>query len=141
MASIDKTQIFQAPVEKIYQVLKDYESYPDFMDGVSRVSVLSSEGSTSKVEYHLNLIKKFNYIVQITEKENEQISWTFDSGDLFKKNDGSWTLRDLGDGTTEVTYKLDLDFKVMVPSMVSKKLVSSNLPKMLKAVEDKANRL
>lgn len=141
MAHAEKTQVFNVSIDKIFKVLTNFEGYPDFMDGVNGVKVLETNGNTVKAEYSLNIIKKFSYVMDHTVEEPNKISWSFVSGDLFKKSDGSWTLKDLGDGTTEVTYSVDIDFKVMVPGMVSKKLVSSNLPSMLKSVENKAKEL
>lgn len=47
-----------------------------------------------------------------------KVSWVLESGDLFKKNDGMWTLKDLGGGKTEVTYTLDVDFKMFAPNSI-----------------------
>jgi len=141
MAGADRTETFDVSADKIYKVLTDYEKYPDFMDGVKSVNELSRDGNTAIVEYNLNIIKKFTYTVKITEVENQSVSWTFEGGDLFHSNTGSWTLKDNGNGTTDVTYKLDLDFKVKVPGMISKKLVSSNLPSMMKSVCKKAKSI
>lgn len=141
MASAERVEVFDAPIENVFKVLTDYESYPDFMDGVKSVEILSGDAKKAKVKYNLDIIKKFTYTLDLVAKENESISWTFDSGDLFKKNNGKWTLKDLGDGTTEVTYSIDIDFKMMVPGMISKKLVSSNLPSMMKQVCKRAKNL
>lgn len=141
MASVNKVEIFNAPIDKVYKVLANFASYPDFMDGVKKVEVLSSDSKKAKVKYHLDIIKSFTYVLDLTLKENETISWVFESGDLFKKNDGKWSLKDLGGGKTEVTYSLDLDFKILVPGMISKKLASSNLPSLMKAVEERAKAL
>jgi coenzyme Q-binding protein COQ10 len=141
MASAEKVEIFDVTADKIYKVLTDYESYPDFMDGVKSVNVISREDGIAKVEYNINIIKKFSYVLTSEEVENEKVAWSFDSGDLFSSNNGSWNLKDNGDGTTEVTYKVDIDFKVKVPGMISKKLVSSNLPSMMRSVLKKAKSL
>lgn len=141
MAQAERTENFDSKVENIYKVLTDYPHYPEFMDGVSSVEVLSRDGNKVRVKYNINIIKKFTYTIEITEEENKSISWTFVEGDLFHSNNGAWLLKDNGNGTTEVTYKLDLDFKVMVPGMISKKLVSSNLPSMMKSVNKKAKSL
>lgn len=142
MASAERTENFDVEIEKIYQVITDYESYPDFMDGVSSVNILSRDGAQAKMEYQINIIKKFSYILITEEKEdNSGLSWSFDSGDLFSSNNGSWSLSDNGDGTTEVTYKIDVDFKLKVPGMISRKLVSSNLPSMMKSVLKKAKSI
>ncbi len=141
MASAQRVETFETTPENIYKVLTDYEGYADFMDGVKSVSVIERKGNSAKVEYNINIIKKFSYVLTSTEVENEKVSWSFDSGDLFSSNNGSWTLKDNGDGTTEVTYNIDIDFKVKVPGMISKKLVSSNLPSMMKSVHKRAKSL
>ena len=141
MAHAERTEVFDVEIDKIFKVLTDFEHYSDFMDGVSAVKVLERDGNNVKAEYSLNIIKKFSYVMNHEIQEPNKISWSFISGDLFKKSDGAWTLKDLGDGSTEVTYTVDIDFKVMVPGMVSKKLVSSNLPSMLKSVKEKAKEL
>lgn len=141
MANAERVEIFDAPVENVFKVLSDYASYPDFMDGVKSVEILSTKSDSTKVKYNIDIIKKFTYTLDLVAKENKSVSWTFDSGDLFKKNNGKWDLKDLGDGTTEVTYTIDIDFKIMVPGMISKKLVSSNLPSMMKQVCKRAKEL
>lgn len=141
MAHAQRTEVFDVEIEKVFKVLTDFESYPSFMDGVSKVEVTKRNGNNVEAQYSLNIIKKFSYTMNHVVEEPNKISWSFISGDLFKKSDGSWTLKDLGNGQTEVTYEVDIDFKVMVPGMVSKKLVSSNLPSMLKAVQKKAQEL
>ena len=40
MASATRTEVMNASKENILAVLKDYESYSEFMDGVSSVKVL-----------------------------------------------------------------------------------------------------
>lgn len=141
MANAERVETFDASVENVFQVISDYESYPEFMDGVKSVKILSKSGDTTKVEYNLDIIKKFSYVLELTEKKNESISWKFISGDLFKKNVGEWVLKDIGDGKTEVTYKIDVDFKMLVPGMISKGLISSNLPSMMKQVNKRAQKL
>jgi len=141
MAHAEITEVFDVSIDKIFKVLTDFESYPNFMDGVSKVEVTNREGNNIEAEYSLNIIKKFSYKMNHVVEEPNKISWSFLSGDLFKKSDGSWTLKDLGDGKTEVSYEVDIDFKVMVPGMVSKKLVKSNLPSMLKSVLKQAKAL
>lgn len=141
MASAERTEVFDVEREKVFKVLSNLENYPDFMTGVENVEVLETNGNEVKARYDLNLIKKFSYTLNHKIEEPERISWSLVSGDFMKKSDGSWDLKDLGDGKTEVTYRVDIDFKVMVPGMISKKLVSSNLPSMMKAVQEKAKKV
>jgi ribosome-associated toxin RatA of RatAB toxin-antitoxin module len=138
MASVNKVTTFDAPIEKIFETLIDYEKYPDFVDGVDEIKILEMDEQGARVEYTLNVIKKLNYVLKLTHEKPTKLSWELESGDIFKVNSGSWQLKDLGEGRTEVKYDLDVDVKMFVPKMVTKKLVEGNLPKMLKAYEDQA---
>lgn len=133
MASASRTEVVDVEINKLYDVLIDYKKYPDFVDGVSSINVLSQNDSTAKVEYGINMIKNFKYIININQVKPTLIKWTLDSGDLFKKNDGEWKLKDLGNGKTEVTYTLDLDFKMFAPSSILSALTSKNLPIMMES--------
>ena len=143
MASEQKTQIMNAPVEKIYKVLSDYEAYSEFMDGVTKVEVISRDGNKVKARYNLNMIKQFTYTIDLVEEENKSVSWTFDEGDIFSMNSGSWKLKDLGDGTTEVDYSIEVDIKIKMlgAGMITKQLTKIQLPAMMKSVENRAQKI
>ena len=133
MANASRTEVVDVEINKIYNVLVDYAKYPEFVDGVNAIKILSQTETTAKVEYSLNMIKSFKYIINIKQEKPTRLSWTLDSGDLFKKNDGEWKLKDLGNGKTEVTYSLDIDFKIFAPSSILSALTSKNLPVMMES--------
>lgn len=133
MASASRTEVVDVDINKLYEVLADYAKYPEFVDGVSEIKVMSQNETSAKVEYGINMIKNFKYIINIKQERPTRISWTLDSGDLFKKNNGEWKLKDLGNGKTEVTYSLDLDFKMFAPSSILSALTSKNLPVMMES--------
>jgi ribosome-associated toxin RatA of RatAB toxin-antitoxin module len=133
MANASRTEVVDVEIHKLYDVLIDYGKYPDFVDGVSGIKVLSQNDTSAKVEYSIDMIKSFKYIIAIKQEKPTRISWTFESGDLFKKNDGEWKLKDLGNGKTEVTYSLDLDFKMFAPSSILSALTNKNLPIMMES--------
>ena len=135
MPQATRKEVWNAPIEKVFAVLTDYESYPEFVDGCSSVSVISQDESGAEVEFGLNLIKKFKYILKLTHVAPTTVSWTFDSGDIFKKNEGAWELKDLGDGTTEVNYGLEVAIKGFAPKSLVSSLTQKNLPAMLKSYE------
>ena len=133
MANATRTEVVDVDINKLFNVLVDYSKYPEFVDGIKEIKVISQTETASKVEYSVNIIKSFKYIINIKQERPTRLSWTLDSGDLFKKNDGEWKLRDLGDGKTEVTYSLDLDFKMFAPSSIIGALTSKNLPSMMQS--------
>ncbi len=138
MPVVERTEIFEIAVESFYRIITDYKAYPDFVDGVSDIEILSQKGDSLEVQFSLNLIKTFSYILQMKQIPNKKVEWSLKSGDIFKHNNGSWTLKDLGGGKTEVTYAIDIDFKGFVPKMLMNKLVSSNLPSMMKSYYKRA---
>ena len=138
MASVSRTETFDVEMERLYNIIEDYESYPEFVDGVSTINVLEKDENGARVEYGLNMIKKFKYTLKLTHNRPNGLSWEFESGDLFKKNNGSWDLKDLGNGQTEVTYSLDVDVKGFVPKSIISKLTDSSLPAMMKSYHERA---
>ncbi len=131
MANATRTEVVDVDINKLYATIVDYAKYPEFVDGVSGIKVLSQNDTSAKVEYSLNMIKSFKYIINTKQEKPTRVSWTLDSGDLFKKNDGEWKLKDLGNGKTEVTYSLDIDFKMFAPSSILSALTEKNLPVMM----------
>ena len=67
MASASRTEVVDVEIGKIYDVLVDYTKYPEFVDGVSAIKVLSQNETSAKVEYSINMIKSFKYIINIKQ--------------------------------------------------------------------------
>ena len=133
MATATRTEIVDVEINKLYDVIVDYAKYPDFVDGVSSTKVISQNDTSAKVEYSVNMIKSFKYTLATTQVKPTKVSWVLDSGDLFKKNDGQWILKDLGGGKTEVTYTLEVDFKMFAPNSILTALTQKNLPVMMES--------
>ena len=133
MATATRTEIVDVDINKLYDVITDYAKYADFVDGVSSTKVISQSETSAKVEYSVNMIKSFKYTLATTQVRPTKVSWVLDSGDLFKKNDGQWLLKDLGGGKTEVTYTLEVDFKMFAPNSILTALTQKNLPVMMQS--------
>ncbi len=74
MASAEKTEVFDVAIDKVFKVLSDLESYPDFMTGVENVEVMSKNGNQIKARYDLNLVKKFAYTLDhVIEEPNKSV--------------------------------------------------------------------
>lgn len=141
MPATERTEIFDVDQEKFFNVVTDYASYPEFVEGVDEIEVIDQGDDVAKVKYSINLIKKFTYTLIIKQEHPNRVTWELESGDLFKENTGFWEIEDLGDNQIKVTYSLDLKFKMMVPKMVISKLVSKNLPAMMQSYYERAKLL
>ncbi len=140
MARAERTEIFEAPVDKVYKAIIDYKSYPKFVDGMKSVDVQGETPEGATTTFCLNLIKEITYTLKLSHKLNKEVSWTLVSGDMMKINNGKWTLKDLGGGRTEVTYSLEVELKGFIPGlgMIEKTLVNTNLPLTMKAFAKRA---
>ncbi len=140
MATATRTAIVEVDINKLYETIVDYAKYPDFVDGVSSTKVLDQNETSAKVEYSVSMIKTFKYTLATKQSRPTHVSWTLDSGDLFKKNEGEWKLKDLGNGKTEVTYSLEVDFKMFAPTSILSALTQKNLPIMMESFFKRAKK-
>lgn len=143
MAKAERTEVFDVPVEKLYQAIIDYSNYPKFVDGVKSVEVQEESSDGATVKFNLNIIKEISYTIKLSHTPNKEVNWSLVSGDIMKANNGRWTLKDLGQARTEVTYSLEVALKGFFPGlgMIEKTLVSTNLPMTMKAFAKRAASL
>ena len=70
---------------------------------------------------------------------DREVTWTLVEGQMLKMLDGAYTLVDLGDGSTEVTYRLALDVSIPLIGMLKRKgekiLIDTALKGLKKRVE------
>jgi len=139
MATAELKKILSVDRAKLFAVVTKYEDYPQFVDGVSSVSVERKGPGKARVTYKVNLVKELTYTLDHEEDaENGFVKWSLVSGDIMKKNSGHWELRDAGAGKTEASYKVEVEFKVWVPGPILNKLVSGSLPSMIENFEKRA---
>lgn len=136
MAAASTNETFPCTPEQFFAIVSDVEKYPEFLSEVKQCKILKTDGNKKLVEFTVSVIKTFSYRLWITFEEPKRLSWTLESGDLFKTSTGSWDLSDVG-GKTLAKYAVDATFKVFVPGPVAKALVNVNLPNMMKAYQSR----
>lgn len=143
MARAERTEVYDVPAEKFYQAIIDYANYPKFVDGVKSVDVRDVSEAGAQMTMNLNIIKEISYTISLKHIPNQEVHWSLVKGDLMKLNNGRWTLKDLGNGKTEVTYSLEVELKGFLPGlgMIEKTLVNTNLPLTMKAFAKRAASL
>lgn len=143
MARADRTEVYDVSAEKFYKAITDYKSYTQFVDGVKSVAVEKESASGAVAKFTLSIIKEVSYTIDLKHVPNKEVSWSLVSGDMMKKNNGKWTLKDLGNGKTEVNYNLEVELKGFLPGlgMIEKTLVNTNLPMTMKAFAKRAQEL
>ncbi len=140
MAEVRHTEIFNCSPEQFFEILIDYQKYPEFLKEVKEVKVLEDEGDTKKVEFKISVVKTFTYTNEQKEVRPNEVSWRFLNGDLFKKMDGHWKLSD-ENGKTKAEYFVEGQFGMFVPKTMTKTVISANLPAMMKAYHNRVAEL
>jgi ribosome-associated toxin RatA of RatAB toxin-antitoxin module len=131
MAKTAKSIVIRASPEKVFEVISDFEKYPEFLPEVKKVKVESGQGNVKDVTYTIDIkAKLISYTLRHTAKPPGELSWTMVRGEVMKGNDGAWILRAVPEGT-EATYQIDLRLGALVPSMVERKLAEQSLPGLL----------
>ena len=140
MAQATRTETYDVPASKFYQAIIDYKSYAGTIPGVESIEVQNESADGATVKFNINLIKKISYTLKLVHKKDQQVDWSLVTGDYMKTNNGKWTLKDLGNGKTEVTYSLEIQVKGFIPglSLIEKGLVQTNLPITMQAFGKKA---
>ena len=139
MAEAEQSILIHAPIKAVYDVVADFESYPEFQPEVKKVS-LHKKGKAVLADFEVSLIKTVRYTIKLNMKPHSKIEWSFVSGDFFKDNHGGWTFEEEGKNKTRATYKIEVEVGMFIPSMVVKKLVAQNLPSMLEKFKKRIER-
>lgn len=120
----------------LFDVICDYESYPEFLPEVVSAKILS-RNDTIRVEFALEVIKRFSYELEFTSKKDELVNWRLVKSNFFKENAGQWLLKP-ENGQVNVHYELQVEFGFLVPSWVTRKLTENSLPAMFDRFELRA---
>jgi coenzyme Q-binding protein COQ10 len=140
MAGASKSIEINAPIEKVYSVITDYEKYPEFLDEQTGAKLLSKKGNVAEVEFKLKVVKEISYKLRLTEQPGVGLSWVMISGEMMKSNDGGWKLEALGADKTKATYSADIGLGMLVPKSIANMLIEQTLPKTLEAFKKRCEK-
>lgn len=141
MAKASITEKVNVPLEHFFKTICAYEHYPQFVTGCSRVEINRKTDSLVHVTYFVSLMKDISYVLEQNEDSvNGTMTWSLLSSDALKSNKGKWTLKSLAPSLTEVTYEIDIEFKIPVPGFILSGLIKSSLPSMLKNFSEFAKK-
>jgi len=127
---------------QIMDAIADFPAYPEWAKGVTATKVLETlpDGRAKQVWFKVDVSPiKDEYTLDYTWHGDRQVDWTLDRGKMLTALDGSYVLADLGDGSTEVTYRLALDVSIPLIGMLKRKgekmLIDTALKGLKKRVE------
>jgi len=140
MAKATLTKTLEVSKEKFFATITRYEDYPQFVTGCKKIEVERKAPGQARVKYFTNILgKDLWYSLEHTEDlERGTVAWKMTDSDLLKVDNGLWTLKDLGGGKLEVTYAIEIEFKIWVPGPILKTLTATSLPMVISEMEKRA---
>lgn len=140
MAGATRSIVINAPMEKIWKVISDYERYPEFLSEVKKIRTSNRKGNEIDVQYEAEVVKTIKYTLHFKEEPPNKLTWSFIEGEFMKDNRGGWTLEDLGNGQVKATYNIEVALGSLVPKSVVTALVDTQLPKVLEAFKKQSEK-
>lgn len=137
-----------APAERIFAVISDFESYPKWASDVKQVDVvrIDDDGRGGLVAFRAAAMgRSTNYVLEYFYGSNPlRISWRLDSADLLRRLDGRYVLTPNGPDTTDVTYHLEAEINMPMPGFVKRRaetrIMTTALEELRHRVESLVNR-
>jgi ribosome-associated toxin RatA of RatAB toxin-antitoxin module len=139
--------VVDAPPAAVMSVIADFPAYPAWAKGVKTADVVSSYdaaegGRAREVFFILDVTPiKDEYTLSYIWSGDEQVTWTLVEGKMLRSLDGAYLLRDRGDGSTEVTYRLALDVSIPLIGMLKRKGEKILIDAALKGLKKRAESL
>ena len=141
---ISKELVVDVPVERFWEVVVDYERYPEFVPGIKRVKLVHADKGIRDAEYELDLgVKTVRYTLRHVETRPTKVTWSLLKGDMMKVSNGSWELSNhAGKTLARYTVEVQVAKPPLVPQAfvdrVSDELTKVNLPRTLAAFKARA---
>jgi coenzyme Q-binding protein COQ10 len=141
MPGATKSIVIDAPIETVFDAIKDYEKYPEYLPEVKSVKLGKRNGNEVEVHYEVEVMKRIKYAVLMKEERPTKLSWSFINGEMMKDNKGSWLFEPAGEGKTKATYNVEMALGALVPKTIVNSLAEASLPKMLEATKKRVESL
>ena len=108
----------------VMAVIADLPRYPEWSDGMKSVEVLTEfeDGRPGDARFVVDAgAIKDTYSLEYEWDGDRSVSWKLTEGGMLKAMDGSYVLRDNGDGTTTVAYRHAVDVSIPMIGLIKRK--------------------
>ena len=120
--------VVAAPPEQCFAVVSDVERYPEWAADIKEVIVQSrdAEGRPLEVTFRAAAFgRSSSYTLAYDYADVPRaLAWKQTRGDLTAKLDGDYHFAPAGEGSTEVTYTLEVELRVPLPGFIKRRAQS-----------------
>lgn len=104
MATVVKTILVNAPIERVFHFWKNFENFPRFMENLDSIQVIGPDETKWKAKGPLGTEIEWN--AKTTEiEENHKIAWQSTGGQI--ETHGAVTFKEAANNGTELTIGLE----------------------------------
>jgi ribosome-associated toxin RatA of RatAB toxin-antitoxin module len=123
--SVTEQMLIRSSPQHCFEVLTDFERYPDWAADIKAVSVdeRDNAGRATLVTFRAAAFgRSTSYTLRYDyAAAPRELSWIQTRGDITRRLDGHYVIDSSGDGETEVHYELVVDLKVPLPGFVKRR--------------------
>jgi len=127
--------VMRASPERCYEVVLDFDRYPEWAGDIKQVEVLERDGQGrgTLVSWRAAAFgRSTSYTLRYDYTgAPDEVSWVLERGDITSKLDGAYVFAPHEDGT-EVTYNLEAELKLPLPGFVKRRAESRIISTALK---------
>lgn len=133
--------VVAADPDTIFDVIADFEAYPEWQSETSDVEILETDedGWATRVRMVVDARVMQARMVLAYSYTDTEMHWHLVEGEGLKRNDGSYRLEPREDGTTLVTYEIEVVPTAPVPGFLrrqaAKRIAEAALQAMKRRVE------
>lgn len=141
--AVSESITVQAGADAVMDVIADFETYPEWQDEIKAVEVLETDddGWGVRVRYTVDAkIFSMTYVLAYTYTD-DAMHWTLVEGDQVRKIDGTYHLEQRDDGSTLVTYDLEVELAIPLPKMLRRKAAEHIADSALKGMKRRVESL
>jgi ribosome-associated toxin RatA of RatAB toxin-antitoxin module len=144
LETIEREQLVKGLTPKqLYDVVTDYSCYPRIFPEFTGAQVLSTTGTTRRVEFRATVgVVKVRYTLDIVHDDAAcKTEWTFVEGEVVSDSKGGWHFVPEG-ADTRIRYHAGIAIRAPLPKFVINKisnaLMGTSIPNMLRSLEREA---
>jgi carbon monoxide dehydrogenase subunit G len=135
-----------APLDRVAAVICDFRHYPEWADAMKQVEVVEEyeDGYAARVRFVIDAgVLADDYTVEYAYAEDlSRIEWHLAAPSKTQKSQiGSYDLVDDGDGTTTVTYTLEVELSIGMLGMFRRKAEKMIMDTALKQLKRRVESL
>lgn len=141
--AVSESITVQAGADAVMDVIADFETYPEWQDEIKAVEVLETDDDGWGVRVHYTVDAKIfsmTYVLAYTYTD-DAMHWTLVEGDQVRKIDGTYHLQERDDGSTLVTYDLEVELAIPLPKMLRRKAAERIADSALKGMKQRVESL